>query len=100
MKLLGEGKDLRIGRISKWLSPHGLGGCLRCKTTWAWVSEHVTQYTAGASCFPLCEQCWKELSSRDRLPYYERLWEIWMEQGAAKAEDVWVQIETAVMLGN
>jgi hypothetical protein len=99
IKLLGKG--LRIGRISKWLSPPGYGGCLCCQTTWYWVEEHITRYSPNDGCLPLCRKCWEQLPPAERLPYYRKLWDSWWrdKRDEKDMEDVWVQLETAVMLG-
>jgi len=56
----------------------GYGGCLRCHKTWGVAQMHDTQFREDSGCFPLCEQCWKELGTPDkRLPYYFELMESW-----------------------
>ena len=107
-----RGGDPRSGREAPPLS-----GCLRCSTNWAEVEGHITYYEpsaipgnegsftpGGQGCFPLCELCWSELSPTERLPFYRKLWAIWMSQ--ANEADLqenylarWHRIESAVLAG-
>src|SRR5690348_6173590 len=89
--------------IERWLSP-GIGKCYRCNRPWicpaqqyvgnrTWrqlphdryrgligVKPHITNYTLGSGCFPLCEPCWTALETPEaRLPYYKQLWDSWVE---------------------
>lgn len=55
-----------------------LSTCGRCKFPWSIVRGHDTNYDVGWSCFPLCEDCWYELSTAsDRMPYYMELVDEW-----------------------
>lgn len=95
---------MRIGRISRLLSP-GYGWCLRCGTTWKFVTPHNTQYTPHRGCFPLCEKCWAGLIPATRLPYYEQLWLSWFVGDVSamdskrldELEAEWPLIERAVL---
>jgi len=62
----------------------GYGGCYRCGDTWNWKTAHSTPYEEGRACFPLCEECWSELTPDERLPYYEELVAVWGERGSAR----------------
>lgn len=55
----------------------GTGVCERCRLPWDIVRGHSTMYERGSGCFPLCEDCWSELSPRTRLPYYMSLVDQW-----------------------
>lgn len=68
----------RIGAVSHVMFP-GYGWCVKCKTSWALVEGHSTQYTIGCHMFPMCEACWRETEPIDRLPYYLRLWDSWLD---------------------
>ncbi len=81
----------RIGPISRIFSP-GYGQCGRCRTTWSFVDGHVTDYSKSGGCFPLCKQCWAELTPAERLPFYRRLWESWSEPNVD-----WPTLKTAVL---
>ncbi len=75
----GNNWNLRIGRISKLLSP-GFSWCGKCHTTWNWVKSHSTNHREHSGCFALCEKCWDEESPKSRLPFYHRAfghWEDW-----------------------
>ncbi len=96
--VVNNGWNLRIGAISQLLTP-GYGSCLKCKTTWVFVSGHSTQYSRAFGCFPLCEPCWVELETPERrLPYYRQHWELWQESDS-KSKAEWEQIEAAVQQG-
>lgn len=97
----------RIGRISRllglWRRGWSLGWCYRCKTCWTFIPHHVTNYSPGCGCFPLCEPCWKELTIEDRLPYYRKLYEQWLRDDYRffdnHTPETWNQIEQAVRNG-
>ncbi|MDE2096158.1 MAG: hypothetical protein KGL39_02860 [Patescibacteria group bacterium] len=60
---------------------------------------HTIYVTNGDSCFPLCEQCWRELKTPEaRLPYYRLLVDEWCKDDT-NAEAKWPSIEKAVMEG-
>lgn len=78
------------------------GNCYRCQLTWATVKGHMTQFvgdelTGGTSLFPLCEDCWQELTPQERLPFYRQLWLSWHQWGPVSHS--WEAIEKAVMGG-
>lgn len=81
------------------------GSCGRCKRTWPICEEHCTGYReSGGGCFPLCEQCWQELTPEQRLPYYHDLWISWQSCGCPDKNGVpwneeWKQMKTAVLAG-
>jgi len=58
-------------------------------------------------CFPLCAECWRELSVEERLVYYREMyeeWVMWDKVLGREAEGfencgVWGQIESAVREG-
>lgn len=52
----------------------GYGGCSRCGNTWNWKNGHSTPITVNSGLFPLCEECWSELTPETRLPFYEAWW--------------------------
>jgi hypothetical protein len=89
--------DPRTGR-----SAPGYSECGRCRTAWAFVDGHLTQYSDGSGCFPLCEGCWEDLTPEERLPFYRTLHQQWA-WGAAKngytLPDDWGAIEQAVLAG-
>lgn len=59
----------------------GLSSCGRCNRTWNICTGHTTQYNEYSGCFPLCEECWGELTPEQRLPYYMDLMDIWESGG-------------------
>lgn len=59
-------------------------GCLRCYRRWPIAAPHITDYgnrdPTGYypwGCFPLCEDCWRELPIYKRVYYYVRLYDSW-----------------------
>lgn len=68
--------NLRVGPIGRLFAP-GYSSCLRCKTPWRFVREHITQYTPSSGCFPLCEKCWAEMTPEQRRTYYVELIAMW-----------------------
>ena len=80
-----------------------LGTCLHCHRVWSAVEPHETPYEFAGhspmkSCFPLCEECWQELTPETRLPYYRQLFESWEQFGPQQAE-TWLLIDEAVRRG-
>ncbi len=81
-----------VGEVDRIAHPT-TGYCLRCGRTWRClgIKGHTTPFClvdAGgictaplheeglrfhAGCFPLCEDCWSELTPEARLPYYRLL---------------------------
>lgn len=57
----------------------GYGWCYRCGMPWKFAEYHVTNYSNGSGCFPLCEPCWAELTPEQRWPFYEQLLRRWQE---------------------
>lgn len=69
----------------------GFGGCRRCGDTWDWKVSHDTPLDVdglGAGCsavFPLCAQCWGDLTPEERLPFYDALVDDWEANDPAAA---------------
>lgn len=111
---LGERKEgsvinLRLGRWSQLLAP-SYGHCERCGTTWNFVKPHSTYFTPERGCFPLCVECWEELTPEGRVPYYRKLYNRWANHsywdssehdGRDETEfaDTWQLIAAAVLSG-
>jgi len=101
--------------MKKWLNNFiavllypGYCQCGACLKSYKQAIFHTTQYTEGSGCFPLCEKCWSELTPPERLSYYRQLWQKWVNddggdpQGRINGrayEDVWLDIEAAVLAG-
>lgn len=86
------------GAIQRFLAFGGYGACERCGRSWMFLSVeeiHSTKYSEHSGCFPLCEQCWSELTPTERLPCYRSLWRKWGNQGNVE----WSDIERAVRAG-
>lgn len=84
------------GVVSQLLHP-SYSTCLRCGMSWAIVHGHTTYCTVGGGCFPLCEDCWSELTPEDRLSFYRKLWDSWWQWGKPDME--WDIIKEAVLAG-
>ena len=63
-------------RIKNWLG-RGFGGCLRCGDRWNWKEEQSIRFSAYSSMFPLCKECFNELSEADIIHYCAQLWGSW-----------------------
>ena len=82
----------RIGRLSSFLLP-GYSHCGKCRTNWMFVDGHSTTVPGtGGGMFPLCEQCWGELTPEQRLPYYRAVYNGWGDHQPF----TWAQLESAV----
>lgn len=93
--------DRRSGIRTKHLAP-GYSSCFRCQTAWKFVDGHSTPITKNTGCFPLCEDCWSELTPDQRLPFYYVLfsqWEWSASQDGREFEKQWQDIEDAVLAG-
>jgi len=78
----------------------GFGRCGRCARPWPICESHTTPYKEGYGMFPLCQDCWEELTPQERLKYYYQLCLEWSSFGANEGDDfVWKEIETAVLKG-
>jgi len=94
---------MRIGKISQFISP-GYSYCGKCHTTWNFVQGHTTKYNDACGMFPLCEACWKELTPKQRLPYYKDLWDSWQRDSItynypAYPSEAWEMVEKNVLAG-
>jgi hypothetical protein len=76
----------------------GYGWCYRCKRPWSSCERHLTEEGDGRGCFPLCEECWSELSPEKRLQFYRAMWSIWVAEGHVD-DTRWERIEKAVLAG-
>jgi len=85
-----------LGCCTQLFAP-GWGTCLRCRWPWRFVEGHSTYIGNGSGMFPLCEQCWEQLSCADRLPYYRQLFYAWDPEGRARVTSDWLSILKAVM---
>lgn len=88
-----------VGVLSQLVNIPRLSGCLCCGRTWHVAKCHPTVYYAGGGCFPLCEDCWSDLTVAEREPYYLQLYEMWLRQGRERSEEEWQAIHQAVMDG-
>lgn len=60
---------------------------------------HEVVVANGDGCFPLCEQCWGELTPEQRLPYYRTLLDSWKSHGNPEVESKWTGMKAAVLAG-
>ena len=95
--------SLATRRLHAILRPSlSYSGCRRCWRSWRIAEGHYTEYKAWTaedpvrrSCFPLCRECWAELTPDERLPYYRQLVEKWSGDSAER----WPEVEAAVRAG-
>jgi len=72
----------------------GYSGCMKCGATWNMTEPHVTTYIPSHGCFPLCEDCWRNSTASERVPYYrELICDKWHDTSE------WPLVEAAVMEG-
>ena len=80
----------------------GYGGCYRCQRRWPICQSHATPFRnqdgEKHGCFPLCQECWEELTPEQRLVYYQQLWAEWESWDKMPREE-WHRIEEAVKQG-
>jgi len=99
-------KSVSIAELQE-VASMGLGACGRCQRKWGEGNYgHSTMYDEHRGCFPLCENCWRELATPDaRLPYYRQLIDLQARQEEifdterGEAERHWTLLERAVMEG-
>jgi hypothetical protein len=99
---------VRIGRLSRlWPSRRRRDAdeCYRCRTSFAFSRGHYTRaespllQTEPFGAWPLCRRCWRDLSPRERLPYYQRFWLAHRGPNPRENQLVWAAIEAAVLAG-
>lgn len=102
------------GALSRLASPT-YSSCFRCGRTWNTCRNHSTPYSwhtpypggvkrPASACFPLCEDCWGELTRAQRLPYYRQMFDEWESGGecdhnGVSWEETWERISESVMAG-
>lgn len=87
------------GDLTRWWFVN-YGCCGRCRRPWAIAKYHITDYSDGTGCFPLCESCWRELVPEQRLRYYRELVDQWSNYPGAKDYGItWELIRRAVLEG-
>jgi hypothetical protein len=96
---------IRLGASERSMCPNN-SFCYRCGRPWCAAQGHDTQYTEGSACFPLCEECWLELTPKERLPFYRHLVDDWIQDAKLTRTSIeeygikWREIEYAVLDGN
>jgi len=71
---------------------------MRCWRSWEITKSHPTHYSNGRGCFPLCEECWRELAPEQRLPFYRKLYDQWLKEPASDLP-AFQEIKDAVLAG-
>ena len=56
------------------------GNCYNCKKTWDIVKPHNIWYTKDKAMFPVCEECYQKLSSKEIKKYIILLLLEWKRQ--------------------
>jgi hypothetical protein len=84
-----------VGVLLRLFTP-GCAGCRRCLWPWVLVTPHdtliVSEQNWSRYQFSLCERCWRQLSARERLPYYKRGW-----SSNSALREPWEVVEAAVL---
>lgn len=91
------------GALARPFSP-GYSTCGRCERPWTICKGHQTLYRPHNSMFPLCEDCWGELTPAQRLPYYKNLIGWWKTFGEETHNgqgwpELTAEVERAVLAG-
>ena len=97
---------IKKGRCERTLAP-GYGFCHRCGRPWKFTKGHSTTFEEGHGCFPLCEDCWSELTPTERLPFYRQLIDGYIHDSKLPSlytndtdyEKEWEMIKKAVLKG-
>ena len=68
--------------MSRWVKnvigdARGYGGCDRCDDRWNWKKPHTIWYSDAGGMFPLCEECYQEITPQERYDYCKNLWIEW-----------------------
>lgn len=91
-----------VGYFARKLFPQ-FSWCFRCGRTWNVCKSHSTMFSENDGCFPLCVDCWSDLTIDKRLPYYILLVREWMsldsDYNGVSWDVIETQIITAVMAG-
>ena len=85
------------GVIARIFSP-GYSHCGHCKRPWTVCKGHNTPIDDNIGCFPLCSECWSELTPDTRMPYYVALIK-WWEETSFVSNEKKTRIKSAVMMG-
>ena len=90
-------KPYRLRRLLAAFMPGmNCSRCGRCHLPWWITSYHITDFTSQRGCFPLCENCWRDLVPQQRLPYYRKLLDQWEDADPTRT---WEQMKRAVEEG-
>jgi len=68
--------NLRLGKITKSIFT-SYSYCKKCKTTWNLVEMKTIYFSDNEGCFALCEKCWNESDTEERIKYYKELVNNW-----------------------
>ena len=69
--------------------------CFLCEIKLSCITSHTTWYKEGLGCECLCEWCWDELVPKERVPFYQQLWDTWTSPDPSD----WELIKVAVLEG-
>lgn len=70
-KVLPLGLSFQARReLAGRLLPSHFSHCSRCRLPWNVVEGHVIAYSRNSGCFPICNECWDDLTPVDRVPFY------------------------------
>lgn len=96
------------------------GTCTRCNRPWNRVEAHYTEYrelvegkdytitgntsdilaiNVAGGMFPMCQNCWSELRPAQRIPFYDKLIDMWKDGGSDISPDEISAIHAAVLAG-
>jgi hypothetical protein len=83
-------------RFSRWIENRTrndprISTCNRCGGGWNWKEGHTVYYTTShhSGMFPICEDCWKEITPEERFHYCHELSMRWAMSGHPKLNIDW-----------
>ena len=79
-----------IGRMN------GLSYCLKCNGTWNWKKPHMILVNNNRSIFPLCEECYHEVSPEERLYWCKTLFKSWYTKDHVPEQIDWERVSRIV----
>ena len=67
----------------------GYSGCNRCGDRWNWKEKHIVPYGNASGMFPLCEECYQQISPKERYHYCRELAREWEKWGSSEDDIDW-----------
>lgn len=75
LKLWYKKKKKRLNQRNRFRNAAGISTCRHCGGAWNWKQRETVWYYEGRGMFPLCKECFQELSEEEILYYCKRKWD-------------------------